>query len=144
MTDARIGHGSIFRTDNGDSPGAWLAFGEVTSITPPGLSRDAIDASHNASPGQAREFVAGLIDGGEVSLEFNLIPSSASAAALMAEFALTGSSALTARQIVFPDGAIWAFNAFLTGFEQEDPVDDKMSGTATYKISGLPVLTEAP
>lgn len=140
MTEASTGFGTIFRTGNGSSPETFTEFGEVTNVTPPNISRDSIDASHGQSPGGYREFIPGLVDGGEVTIEFNLIPGGVASLALMAEFALLGQEATKTREIEFPNGAIWNFNAFLTGFQSESPADDKMTGTATYKITGQPAL----
>lgn len=142
-TSARIGYGTLFQTGNGSSPETWTTFGEVTNVTPPNISRDSIDASHEQSFGAYREFIAGMTDGGEVSIEFNLVPGGAGATALMAEFDLQGTSAQKSRRIYFPDGSTWEFEAFLTGFQSESPLDDKMTGTATFKITGKPYLTAA-
>ena len=62
-TEADIGYGAIFKVGNGGSPTeTFTDFGaEVTSITPPGYSRDALDATHMASPDRFREYIAGLM-----------------------------------------------------------------------------------
>ena len=85
------------------------------------------------------------ISGGEVSIEFNFIPqgSGSTYKILNAELSLSGPAALITRRIEFPDGSVFEFNAFLTGLESEDPLDDKMTGTGTFKISGEPVLIQA-
>lgn len=140
-TEADIGHGTLFKSGNDASPQTFTTFGEVTSITPPGIARDAVEATHMQSPEAWREFIAGLKDGGEVSIEFNF--KKASATALMTEMALSGGAALLDRLIVFPDTSQWDFRALLTGFESEAPVDDKISATATFKISGKPTFTAA-
>jgi predicted secreted protein len=141
-TEASIGYGTLFKTDNGNSPAAWDTLAEVTSISPPKMSRDSIDATHEQSPNAWREFIAGLKDGGEVSLDLNFIPGGSAADDLTAELALAGSAATKSRLIVFPDGSQFEFDAFLTGFEPDAPLDDKMTGTATFKVTGEPVLTQ--
>lgn len=135
-TQARIGHGTLFKIGNGATPEVFTTVGEVTSITPPGMSRDAIDATHEESPDAWREFIGGLKDGGEVSLELNFVPGSATTILLMAEIEAAPGN----KQIVFPAGEVFSFRALCTNFEPEAPLDDKMVASATYKVSGKPTL----
>lgn len=142
-TSARIGYGTLFASGNGASPEVFTTLGEVTAITPPGWSRDTVDATHMQSPGAHREFIAGLADAGEVSMDVNYVPGNAAAAALEAEKALTGSSAAINRRITFPDGSYMTFVGILTAFEPDAPIDDKMSASVTMKVSGVPTFVQA-
>lgn len=142
-TNARIGYGTLFKSGNGASPEVFATLAEVTAITPPAMARDTVDASHEESPGAWREFIAGMKDGGEVSLELNFVPGGSAAAALMAELDLDGPQATKNRQILFPDGSYFSFAGILTAFEPDAPLDDKMSGSATFKVTGKPTLVQA-
>lgn len=142
-TQARIGYGTLFASGNGAVPEVFTTLAEVTNITPPGWARDTVDASHEQSPGAHREFIAGLADAGEVSLDINYVPGGAAAAALEAEKALTGSSAAINRRITFPDGSYMTFTGILTAFEPDAPIDDKMSASLTFKVSGVPTFVQA-
>jgi predicted secreted protein len=135
-TQARIGYGVLFKIGNGASPEVFTTVAEVTSITPPSLARDAIDATHEESPSGWREFIGGLKDGGEVSIELNFIPGHATTAILLAEIEAAAGN----KQIVFTTGEIFSFSALCTAFEPEAPMDDKMVATATYKVTGKPTL----
>lgn len=149
-TNARIGHRALFQIfDSTASPPAWTTVAEVTSITPPQFAKDAIDATHTESPEGFREFIGGLKDAGQVSVELNLVPKGPTMALLLGAFDL--DAAFQAR-ILFPDGdpqaspitcSIWAFLAIITGFTPEAPVEGKMTATATFKISGKPTFTPA-
>lgn len=136
-TKARIGHGSVFSIATADSPTDYVTISEVTSITPPKLSRDTIDATSNDSAEKWREFIAGLKDGGEMSVEMNFIPESSGNVRILGSF---NSDRALKCKIVFPDSPTtqWAFDAFCTGYEPADPVDDKMSATVTFKLTGKP------
>lgn len=136
-TQAKIGHGNQFKIGNGAVPEVFTACAEVTNITPPGLSRDSHDVSHMNSPEKWREFIMGLKDGGEVSIELNFVPGSATTLMLMAEL---DTDTVGNKQIVFTTGEVWSFAAGLTGFESESPVGDAMTASATFKISGKPSL----
>lgn len=142
-TNARIGYGTLFKSGNGASPEVFATLAEVTNVTPPGFSRDTHDATHEESPEAWREFIAGLKDGGEISLEMNFIPGGSSSAAMVAELNLNGPQATINRQIVFPDGSYFACAAILTAWEPDAPIDDKMTGSATYKVTGKPTLFQA-
>lgn len=135
-TEGRIGYNTTFHTGAGSSPEVWTPWGQVTNVTPPGMQRDSIDASHSQSPDQWREFIAGMKDGGEVSLELTFAPANDTTEDIFEEFALDGPSATKPRKITFPDGSIWEFSAFVTGFEPEAPFDDKMVATVTLKVTG--------
>lgn len=142
-TSARIGYGTLFASGNGASPEIFTTLGEVTAITPPGWARDTVDATHEQSPGAHREFIAGLADAGEVSMDINFVPGGAATAALEAEKALTGSSAAINRRITFPDGSYMTFVGILTAVEPDAPIDDKMSASVTLKVSGVPTFVQA-
>lgn len=133
-TTAAIGHSSQFARGNGGTPEVFTALAQVTSISPPSLSRDTIDASHMQSPQRYREFVSGMRDGGEVSIELDFERGSTTDVQLLADF---NSDAARNYRIVFPSGQAWTFNAFLTGYEVSVPMDDKMTATATFKVNGI-------
>ena len=135
-TQAKIGYTTAFKIGNGATPEVFTAVAEVTNIKPPSMSRDAVDATHNQSSEGWREFIAGLKDGGEVSLDVNFVPGSATTLTLMAEI----DASLGNKQIVFPNGETFSFAALCTGIEPDAPMDDKMTATITYKVSGKPTL----
>lgn len=142
VTQARIGYGTYFASGNGASPEIFTVLGEVTGITPPGWSRDTIDVTHEQSPGAHREFIAGLADAGEVSIDINLVPGGAAKASIEAEKALEGSAAAINRRITFPDGSYMTFVGIMTTDEPDTPLADKMEATLSYKVSGVPTFTQ--
>lgn len=140
MTDAKIGYQSTFGIGDDESPTNYTTLAEVTSISGPGISRDAVDASNMQSPNAFREKIAGFSDGGEFSLELNFVPGGTAASTLMAEFNSRDSKNY---QVTWPDGSVLEFTGFCTGFEVEAPLDDKMAATATFAVSGRPTLIQA-
>jgi predicted secreted protein len=139
-TEARVGMGSRFEIGDGADPEVYTQLAEVININPPSMSRDALDATHMLSPEQWREFVPGLKDGGEVSVDMNFIPGGAGETQIMANLAADNTANY---RITFPNGVSWTFAAFCTGFEPSVPHDDKMSATATFKVSGKPTFLTA-
>lgn len=139
-TDAAIGHGSAFkRSSDGTSGGTMTAVAQVNSISGPGLARDTIDVTDMDSTERWREFVGGLKDGGEVSLDVSFDPDHADVTNWLADI---NTDTAGYYQIVFPDTTSWGFSALMTGFEPSDPMEDKMTATVTYKITGKPAFIE--
>jgi len=133
-TEARIGHGGIFEMHNGAQ---FQVIGEVTNISPPKLARDAVEATHTESPEGWREFIAGLKDAGEVSVELNFVASGPSDDLIRAQFDTAVASQL---RITMPSSSSptesLTCNAILTGYEPSMPIDDRMTATVTFKITG--------
>ncbi len=104
---------------------------EVVSFDGPSASSDTYDVSNMAST--AREFVAGLIDNGELTLEINYDPGVHDAIADL----VGGASQATT--ITFPDAAatvVTIASSFVTGFAPSGERDGILTATVTLKISG--------
>jgi predicted secreted protein len=132
------GFGTQLRRGDGATPEVFTALANITGLTPPGLSRDTIDVTTHGSPNAWKEFIGGLKDGGEVSVDVNYDP--ADHDSLIADF---NDRDPRSWQVVFPDPAAttWTFEAILTGFEPDAPYDDKLAASLKWKVSGQPVLS---
>lgn len=118
-------------------PAVFTAIANVTSVSGPEIERETYDVTAHDSPDGWREFIGGLKDGGEVSVEVNYDPRIHDD--LVADF---DDVEPRDYKMTFP-GTLgeWAFSAILTGFSQEAPVDDKLSAELTFKVSGKPTIT---
>lgn len=115
----------------------FVTIGNVTSVSGPEIERETYDVTAHDSVDGWREFIGGLKDGGEVSLELNYDPSKHDS--LVADFDDTAARDF---KLVFPGGrGQWAFKAFITGFSQEAPSDGQFSGELTFKVTGKPTIT---
>ncbi|RRH69967.1 phage tail tube protein [Falsigemmobacter faecalis] len=133
-TAADIGFNSQFGIKGSGSTYAMVA--EVTAITAPGFSRDAIDATHLKSPDKYKEYIAGLMDLGDASITINFVPSASDT--LMAAF-VAGKGEF---RILFPSGTVALdFKGIVTGYEIGELTTDKMSATLTIKGTGKAALT---
>lgn len=142
---ARLGYGTLLERQIAASPPSWQLIAERVSLGGPSMSRDAPDVSHMDSPGAWREFIPGMKDGGEISIEGNFVPDDATQNAetgILSEFY---SDVRGVWRMTFPltgsPPVIWTFSGILTGFELDIPTDDKMAFTATIKVSGPPEMT---
>ena len=115
------------------------AYGQVISITGPGLSADVIDVTSHDSTNAWEESVVGILRSGEVTMEIVWDPADAfyknAGTGLLADFIARASITLT---LVFSDTATteWTFSAFVTGFEPSAPHDDKLGASVTFKPTG--------
>lgn len=109
---------------------------EITNIDGIEISADDIDVTSHDSEGW-REFVQGLKDAGEVSIEGNFNGDNSQAGLL----ALLKTGESVAMQIAFPeDVATWYFNGYVKGLSTGAPMDDKIAFAATIKVTGQPYL----
>lgn len=134
MTSAAIGYGSSFGIYNGS---AYVDVAEVTNISWPGYARDAVDGTHMTSPDTFREYIAGLMDAGEVTIEINFVPS---ATDVIVAAMVAGAGQF---QIEHANGVKLQFSAIVTGYEAAVPLDDKMTASATFKVTGKPTAVAA-
>ena len=119
------------------TPG-YVAIAEITNITGPEKTLNAVDVTHLTSPNTYKEFIGGLRDGGEVGVEGNFFPGD-TAGQIGISGDLDGATVQDFR-ITFPDGTTWTFKALVTKFGTGAPLDDKLPFSATMKITAKPVL----
>lgn len=136
-TAADIGYDSSFGVE-GSTAGTYVDIAEVVSITPPGVTREAVEATHLKSPDAYKEFIAGLKEAGEASITLNFVPA-ASDAVFTAFDADSGKY-----QITFPNGVMLRFDGFFTAYNPPELTSEgKMEATATIKATGKPTLHAA-
>ncbi|MDP2358018.1 MAG: phage tail tube protein [Beijerinckiaceae bacterium] len=139
MTSVSIGYGSTYAIwDASLSVPAFVELEEVISITPGEAETDRVEATHMSSPGRRREYVAGLIDSGEASVEINWVPGSDTDLLLRA---LHASGETAQHRITLPanadgDRVTLTYDAQLLSYNKSLPIDDRMTATVTISVSG--------
>ena len=113
---------------------------EVVAINGPGISREAIDVTHLSSDSMCKEFIAGVIDGGEVSLDLNLLPDDTNQSVLFASMISTVASCAKRALAVTLSNAtaetISMAGAVITNWESTGAVEGKLGASVTFKVSG--------
>lgn len=105
---------------------------QILSVTLPEQVREAIDTTHATTTSGKMTFIpSDLIDGGELQVELNFSETTSPP---------IGSAAETVT-ITFASGTTWAFTGFLTNYGGEAPIDDRMTASATIKVSGAITIT---
>lgn len=113
-----------------------VVIGEVLEIGEIGIEVDDIDITTYGS-GMFKEYMAGLKDGGELEISVLFKKDDAGQIALYNDL---GGPAKTF-QIVLPEGSIWEFNAYVKSFKNSIPIDDKITASITFKLTGAVSLT---
>lgn len=139
----RDGFGTQFQRATTLTPGTtYETIANVTNIGGPDRKRETIDVTSHDSPNGWMEFIGGLKDGGEVSLDINYDPAE-DTHDLDADF--DDASPRNYRVIILPgtdDEHTWQIKGVMTELSDEFPYDDKMARTMTIKVTGKPTLTQ--
>ncbi|SRR6266540_1150678 len=144
-TKATSTSGVQLKRGNSDGPPeTFTKIGEVTNVAGPAESAAQLDVTSFDST--SREFIAGLRDGGEVTMDMNFVGSDVAQQGIRADLA-----AGTKRnwKVILNDHLTTpttiAFAAIVTAFSgPQGGVDAPVTSSATLKVSGDPVYTYAP
>jgi hypothetical protein len=130
---ASSGFGAVFAYLSTD-PSTYTSLAEVLSVTPPEIAVETIEVTHMGSDDGFREYIAGLKDGGEVTVNLNYVEASAT---LLQTLVLAGVETF---RITFAGASTYTFSGIPTAFTFDDVViDDKMAMSLTIKVTGKPV-----
>lgn len=131
-SNATPGYGAVLKRGT-------TVIADVVSITGPGVSRDTIEKTHLTSDGMAREFIPGLIDGGDVTVELNFLPDDTTQQFIFTDMiSTTVTSVEQAYTIQLTDATPQTIEMKLipTAWEPSAPFDDKLGLSVTFKVSG--------
>lgn len=129
-----------FLTSGSDGSEVFTTVAEVINISGPGLSLETTDVTNMTSTGAWREHIATLKDTGEVTIDLNWAPEDTGHVNLIADL---NNRTLRNFKIVWPNVAAttWTFSGYVTSFEPSAAVDDKLSGSFGFKLTGVPTFS---
>lgn len=136
MTTADIAFGVILKKGGAAIGDAYTDWGlEITNATAPGWTREAIDATHMASPdGWAEAIMSGIKKQTPFNIEFNWIASFTGTIKTAFEV-----STMVYWKIEFPDGSSVITLAGVSGFSPGGMTPDgKMTASCDFAPSGEP------
>ena len=136
MSDGILGYGAtLVGSDSG-------AVGNIVSMNVGPSTVDSVEKTTTESPNACKEYMAGLIDGGELTLTVNY-DGSASGIADKLETAKNGRTAETWTATLV-DGSYTQGLGFITNLSgpQYGSPSDKVSQSLTIKFSGLPTFVD--
>lgn len=133
-TVGTTGFGTLFKRGNGSTVETFTTVAEVRSISGPSLSLETVDATHMESPTGFREILPTFKSGGEVTLEVNFLPATASQTGIKTDF---DNKTKRNWRIVFPDTGTteWRFAGYVTGFSPNATVDGMLSASITITVT---------
>jgi predicted secreted protein len=117
------------------------AVAKLKSVGGINITRGVVDVTTHDSADEYREYIAGLKDGGEVSMSGTLVPTDTDGQNALP--AALESGAVTAFAIVFPTviGYTWSFNGIVTSFATtQADIEGDVGMEAKIKVSGKPTL----
>lgn len=117
-----------------------VALAELLNVSGPGIKVNAIDVTSDDSTSGFIEVIGGLGDGGEFTAELNFIPGDTTGQIAL----ITDMIAKTKREVILTGptaGAYtWTATCLCTNIEPAHPMDDKLTLSVTFKVSGVPTL----
>lgn len=136
-TAANISNFKFYLQNTGASPITTLtALEEVVSVSGIGKTNNLVDVTNFDSPSGTREYIAGLADGDEFTVECNYKPGATmqgiamsavdSGATRSAKLAYLGSS----------PNRTWSFSVVCMGYTLAPSATEQNKMTFTYKITG--------
>lgn len=141
MSNAISSYGTLLKVGDGAAPENFTAIAEVKDISGPSFSLGTEEVTNYSSNGW-REFVATILDAGEISFDINFIPSETTHDVTTGLLADMVNKTKRNFQIEFPDtgATTWTFAAYVTGFELSEPVEGALGASVTLRITGQPTL----
>ena len=143
----RIGsHAAHLKKGDAGSPEGFTSVAQVLSISGPSISRETIDTTDADATNDWRTFIASYIDGGEITLEINYDPDTAThetTAGILEDFGDAIATDPTNYELEFPTSPVtkFQFAASVTGFETSAPHDGVLTASVTYKVMAAVTLT---
>ena len=154
-----IGFGTQLQAESSAGSSNFVAIANVHDFTGPSLSRDDVETTVYNSADRYREYIPGLKEAGEVVASLNLVSTDSSlqnlwhsteaqstAGPASSTNAFIGSFESTTTRIwrlVGPNTDAWTFTAYVKGLVQAQPVGDRRTWEATFKITGRPILAHS-
>lgn len=145
MSDSLHGHGSSVLLSTTTHPSNFTAIGNLINVGGPELTRDGLDISTMDSPNKFREFLPGMLDAGEITMEVNYDGTASGTADVLATKLTASNLTVTVR---FGDHTTpssesnWKSLGAITNLGNAIPFDDKVTQSITIKLSGVATYTD--
>lgn len=141
-TKATLGIGTIleYETVPGASPIAYTKVDEVLDVPPLANTREFVEATNQDSTSYTKEYIAGLIDAEQFSVDANYIAGNASQQAVLTMF----QAGTKRKWRVRPSGSpaeVFTFDAIVAAWTPSFPVQGKKLLSFTLRRTGPTVRT---
>lgn len=137
-SEARIGYGLCFQKGDGATPENFTTIAEVIEFAPNELETDEVEVTRYNAPGRFFEYIPGMIEGGEVTIKVNLVPSDPTQdenTGLLGD--LLGGGKRNYRYVLPDAGATKVtFPGFVKTSSPDTPLKEAMTCEFTVKVAG--------
>jgi len=145
MTQPLSSHGTILQIGALGGGGPYTTIAEVVDASGPGIEQATHDAPSQDITWMKR--VAGLVNAGTYSFDVNLIPKNSTHDNATGLLSLIGLQEVTGFKLLYNDAgagtaSYWEFDAFVTSFGEDIPVDGILKASITLTINGQPIFTK--
>ncbi len=130
----KVAQGTVISRESSLGSGSFTAVADVRSWSGPTTENPEIDTTTLSST--AKEFVGGLVDFGELSLELNFDPNKASHQQLFADMEASPPTVTGWRITFVSPTQNYTWSAFVKGFSISGEVDGVIQGSLTLRLSG--------
>lgn len=139
MTDPILGFGTQLAVDRG---GGYLTFARMVEIGEFGGDGDDVDVTTHASTSGFREFIRGLVDGGELPFTGIWLADTTPLDLMTDLLGGTGQPTLYPYKITLPGGyGTYIANGYVKGFKINPQMDGRLECSGSLKVSGVPAFT---
>lgn len=140
-TLAKVGYGSLLKRGDGGGSEVFTAIAELLSFSF-ASSLDTVEATHMESLSSAKEFIAGMLDMGEVTAECNFLNDATQNLAAGVQLDMKNRTKRNWQLYVVSNTTdTISFTGFVTSVTRKASVNDKITLELKIKVTGLP--TEA-
>lgn len=134
--------GTLLQIGDGGSPENFTTVAEVLDLEGPALATSTIDVTHQSSPGDYDEWIAGPKTGGNVTFEVNYNPQDGThnaSTGILADFV---SGVRRNWRMLFPDtpATQWSFAAIVETVRPIAQIRGQLRLAISLKVSGQPTL----
>lgn len=149
MSSGDHGHGAQLYYGSVTNISSGTAIGNIMSVTGPNQTRDPIEISTMDSTSKWREFIPGMLDAGEITVELNYDGSSGGNANGLSVQLTASAYTWTvnfndATNTVLTNQSQWRCSGIVTSLGHAIRFDDKISQSLTIKPTGAPTYTDKP
>ena len=116
------------------------AIAEVTSISGPNITTETIDVTSHDSDNTYREYISGMYEGGEISIEGLLQLGNAGQSDFITDMQ-DGSADTYTITYANTEASTWSASCIATAFNIVSAYDDALKFSMTLKVTGKPTFT---
>jgi hypothetical protein len=116
----------------------YVTIGELHDITPPKLTRKAIDTTSHNDPEES--FVVGIRRKSDLTFVIGFVPSLASHDHLTGLTKSYIDGAKDSWKVIYPDASVWTFDGYIVDIGPSAKVDGDLTATVTVRPTGAMVF----